>query len=88
MKGSASSETQAPDAAPLRGVAEPDEGPRSAWASEETVPLRIAAERVEVEERADRLALVIGAVEGAVASRSEAGDQLELAAWRVAPPRD
>jgi hypothetical protein len=64
MKGSATPETQAPDAVRLRGAAGPGEGPRSAWASEETVPLRIAAERVEAEERADRLALVIGGRRG------------------------
>ncbi len=36
------------------------EEPQSAWASEETVPLRVAGERVEAEERADRLRLVTG----------------------------
>lgn len=60
MKGAATPGTQAADAVPLRGPAGPSEEPRSAWASEETVPLRVAAERVEAEERAERLRLVTG----------------------------
>lgn len=60
MKGATTPGTQAADAVPLRAAAEPSEEPRSAWASEETVPLRVAAERVEVEERAERLRLVTG----------------------------
>lgn len=60
MKGAATPGTQAADAVPLRGAAGPSEAPRSAWASEETVPLRIVAERVEAEERAERLRLVTG----------------------------
>jgi hypothetical protein len=57
MKGAAP-RLQEPDAVPLRRR-EPSE-PRSAWASEETVPLRVAAERVEAEEQAERLRLVTG----------------------------
>jgi len=61
MRGAATPGTQVPDdAVPLRGVAGPSEEPRSAWASGETVPLRVAAERVEAEERAERLRLVTG----------------------------
>jgi hypothetical protein len=60
MRGAATRGTQAADAVPLRGAAGPNEEPRSAWASEETVPLRVAAERVEAEERAERLRLVTG----------------------------
>jgi len=60
MKGTAAPRTQAADEVPLRGAAEPSEERRSAWASEETVPLRIATERVEAEERAERLRLVTG----------------------------
>jgi hypothetical protein len=60
MKGTATPGTQAVDAVPLRGAAGPSEERRSAWASEETVPLRVAAERVEAEERAERLRLVTG----------------------------
>ncbi len=37
-----------------------DEELQSAWASEETVPLRVSSERVEAEERAARLGVVIG----------------------------
>ncbi len=58
MKG-ATRRLQEPDAVPLR-KRQPSEEPRSVWASEETVPLRIAAERVEAEERAERLRLVTG----------------------------
>jgi hypothetical protein len=47
-------------AVPLPRSAGHDEEPQSAWASEETVPLRVATERVEAEERADRLRLVTG----------------------------
>jgi hypothetical protein len=60
MKETATAGRQAPDAVRLRGVAGPSEEPQSAWASEETVPLRVAAERVEAEERAERLRLVTG----------------------------
>lgn len=60
MKATATAGRQAADAVPLRGVAGPSEEPHSAWASEETVPLRVAAERVEAEERAERLRLVTG----------------------------
>lgn len=60
MKGAATPGTQAADAVPLRGATEPSEEPRSAWVSEETVPLRVVAERVETEERAERLRLVTG----------------------------
>ncbi len=60
MKGTATAGRQAADAAPLRGAAGPSGEPQSAWASEETVPLRVAAERVEAEERAERLRLVTG----------------------------
>ena len=60
MKGAATPGTQAADAVPLRGAAGPREEPRNAWASGETVPLRVAAERVEAEERAERLRLVTG----------------------------
>lgn len=49
-----------PAAVPHRRMAGNDEEPRSAWASEETVPLRVATERVETEERADRLCIVTG----------------------------
>lgn len=58
MKG-ATPPLQEPDAVPLRKQ-ERSEEPRSAWASEETVPLRVAADRVEAEERAERLRLVTG----------------------------
>jgi hypothetical protein len=58
MKG-ATPRLQEPDAVPLR-KREPREEPQSAWVSEETVPLRVAAERVEAEERAERLRLVTG----------------------------
>jgi hypothetical protein len=58
MKG-ATRRLQEPDAVSLR-KRQPSEEPRSVWASEETVPLRIAAERVEAEERAERLRLVTG----------------------------
>jgi hypothetical protein len=58
MKGAAP-RLQEPDAVPLQRR-EPSEEPRSAWASGETVPLRVAAERVEAEERAERLRLVTG----------------------------
>ena len=60
MKGAATPGTQATDAVALRVAAGPSEEPRSAWASEETVPLRVAAERIEAEERAERLRLVTG----------------------------
>ncbi|MGB7587309.1 MAG: hypothetical protein WBM00_01230 [Solirubrobacterales bacterium] len=60
MKGAATPGTQAADAVSLRGAAGPSEEPRNAWASGETVPLRVAAERVEAEERAERLRLVTG----------------------------
>jgi hypothetical protein len=60
MKVTATPGTQAADAVPLRGATGPSEEPRSAWASAETVPLRVAAERVEAEERAERLRLVTG----------------------------
>jgi len=58
MKG-ATPRLQKSDAVPLQ-KREPSEEPQSAWASGETVPLRVAAERVEAEERAERLRLVTG----------------------------
>jgi hypothetical protein len=58
MRDAGAPGTQEPVAVPLRRSAGQDEEPQSAWASEETVPLRVAAERVEAEERADRLRLV------------------------------
>lgn len=51
---------QEPVAVPLHRPDGRDEEPQSAWASEETVPLRVAAERVEAEEREERLALITG----------------------------
>ena len=61
MKDVGAPGTQEPVAVPLRRSAGQDEEEQqSAWASEETVPLRVAAERVEAEERADRLRLVTG----------------------------
>jgi hypothetical protein len=60
MRDAAAPEKQEPVAVPLHRPDGRDEEPHSAWASEETVPLRVAAERVEAEERADRLRLVTG----------------------------
>lgn len=51
---------QGPVAVPLCGPDGRDEELQSAWASEEMVPLRVVAERVEAEEQADRLRLVTG----------------------------
>jgi hypothetical protein len=51
---------QEPVALPLRAPDGREEEPQSAWASEETVPLRVAAERVEAEELTDRLRLITG----------------------------
>ncbi len=59
MKGTTTPGGQELDAVSLRGREGPSE-PRSAWVSEETVPLRVAAERVEAEEREERLHLVTG----------------------------
>lgn len=60
MSGAAAPQKQEPVVVPLRRPDGQDAEPQSAWASEETVPLRVAAERVEAEERADRLRLVTG----------------------------
>ncbi|MGA8745932.1 MAG: hypothetical protein WB507_08710 [Solirubrobacterales bacterium] len=60
MRDAAAPGRQEPVAVPLRGLNGLDEEPQSAWAPEETVPLRVAAEQVEAEERADRLRLVTG----------------------------
>lgn len=46
-------------AVPLRGSVAGSEEPRGTWA-EDTVPLRVSGERIEAEERAARLRLVIG----------------------------
>jgi len=59
MKGMTTPSGQELDAVSLGGREGPSE-PRSAWVSEETVPLQLAAERVEGEERAERLRLVTG----------------------------
>jgi hypothetical protein len=48
-----------PEAVPLRKP-DADEQRHSAWAAGEAVPLRVAAERIEAEERKERLALVTG----------------------------
>lgn len=59
MSEATTSRAREPETVPLR---KPDAGeePQSAWASGEAVPLRVAAERVEVEEREVRLTLVTG----------------------------
>jgi hypothetical protein len=54
--------TQDEKPVPLKGSADPgpaEAGPNG-WAAEEAVPVRIAAERAEAEERAERLRLVTG----------------------------
>jgi hypothetical protein len=55
MSDAAAPGKQEPVAVPLRRR---DEVPQSAWASEETVPLRVATERLEAGEREERLRLV------------------------------
>jgi hypothetical protein len=60
MRDATAQGKQGPVAVPLRSPGGRDEEPQSAWVSEEAVPLRVAAERVEAEERADRLRLVNG----------------------------
>jgi hypothetical protein len=59
MSDATTSRAPVREAVPLRNPSAGEES-QSAWASEETVPLRVAAERIEAEERADRLALVTG----------------------------
>lgn len=60
MSNADASGTQEPAAVPLRKSVGQDEEAQSAWAAEKTVPLRVVAERVEAEERAERLRLVTG----------------------------
>lgn len=49
------------EAVPLKGSADSGSaGQPSGWAAEEAVPVRIATEREEAEERAERLRLVSG----------------------------
>ena len=60
MKDAAATGKQEPVAVPLRKPDGQDEEAQSAWASEETVPLRVSSERVEAEERAARLGVVTG----------------------------
>lgn len=59
MSEATTSRAREPEQVPLR---KPDAGdePQSAWAAGEAVPLRVAAERVEAEEREERLALITG----------------------------
>ena len=59
MREATTPRAREPETVPLR---KPDAGeePQSAWASEETVPLRVSSERVESEERAARLGVVTG----------------------------
>jgi hypothetical protein len=54
------SEAREAEAVPLRRSAARGGKPRSGWAAEETVPLRVSTERTEAEERAARLRLVAG----------------------------
>lgn len=62
MSRAPSSETPGAGAVPLQKADDPprDEGWRIASASEETVPVRVAAERVKADEQAERLRLVTG----------------------------
>ena len=60
MRDAAAPGKQEPVAVPLRRPDGRNEEPQSAWASEETVPLRVSSERVESEERAARLGVVTG----------------------------
>lgn len=60
MSEAATPQAQEPEAVPLCKPGAPSVNPQSAWASAETVPLRVVAERVEAEERAERLRLVTG----------------------------
>jgi hypothetical protein len=54
------SEVREAEAVSLRKSAARGEKPRSGWAAEETVPLRVSTDRTEAEERAARLRLVAG----------------------------
>lgn len=58
MRDAAAPGKQEPVAVPLRRPDRRDEEPQNAWASEDTVPLRVSSERVEAEERAARLRVV------------------------------
>lgn len=60
MSKAATPRAQEPEAVPLYKSGAPSVKPQSAWRSAELVPLRVVAERVEAEERAERLRLVTG----------------------------
>ena len=60
MREAGAPETQEPIAAPLRRSAGRSKEQQDAWASKETVPLRVATERAEADERAARLCIVTG----------------------------
>jgi hypothetical protein len=59
MSEATTSRAREAEAVPLQKP-DADVQTRSAWAAGEAVPLRVAAERVEAEERKERLALVTG----------------------------
>lgn len=60
MSQVSTSRTGTDEAVRLRRSAGQSEKTPDAWASKDTVPLRIAGDRVEAEERAERLRLVTG----------------------------
>ena len=59
MSDATTSRAPEPETVPLRKTMG-GEKPPNAWAAGEAVPVRIAAERAEAEEREERLALVTG----------------------------
>lgn len=59
MKATPVTEPREEAAVPLRSSVARGEEPHGTWA-EDTVPLRVSGERIEAEERAARLRLVIG----------------------------